>query len=139
MNITVKYEETDVAKALEKIIKDSNSAEFVKLLTPMLCKSHRGVDWFFKLMIGNQLPEIISKGTLCKIKVDHLGYGANKAAIANKYADADDKVVVTIKEFNGFHDYINYTIDYINVDEHDNDVKDYTSAEAQHLEIIIEI
>ena len=32
MNITVKYEETDVAKALEKIIKDSNSAEFVKVL-----------------------------------------------------------------------------------------------------------
>ena len=32
MRVTVNYEDTDVAKALSKIIKDSNAEEFVKLL-----------------------------------------------------------------------------------------------------------
>ena len=49
MKVSVNYEDTDVATALAKIIKDPNSAEFVKLLTPMLCSSSEAIQHFFKL------------------------------------------------------------------------------------------
>lgn len=51
MRISVTYDETDVAKALEKIIKDPNAAEFVKLLTPMLCQSSNASTWFLNLCL----------------------------------------------------------------------------------------
>ena len=69
MKISVTYDDTDVAKALSKIIKDPNSEEFVKLLTPMICTSQQGTEHFFKLMLGNKLPEPIPIGTLCKVSI----------------------------------------------------------------------
>jgi hypothetical protein len=139
MNVSVTYDDSDVAKALEKIIVDKNSGEFVKLFTPMICQSSHASNWLFKLMLGNELPEIIPTGTLCKFRVDNLSYGVNKEAVRNKYADAEDKVVVTIREFRGFHDYTHYLINYTNVDEHGQDKPDYCSAQANQLEIIKEI
>jgi hypothetical protein len=47
MKISVTYDDTDVAKALSKIIKDPNAEEFVKLLTPMICGSSQTCDHFF--------------------------------------------------------------------------------------------
>jgi len=44
MRISVNYDDTDVAKAFSKIIKDSNAEEFVKLLTPMICSSSHACD-----------------------------------------------------------------------------------------------
>ena len=115
MNISVNYTDTDVAKALAKIVKDSNSEEFVKLLTPMICDSSQGVNHFFKLMIGNKLPEIIPNGTLCKMSVNNLGYGIDKEATRQKFADMDDKIVVTVKEFRGYHQYSEYVVEYTGV------------------------
>lgn len=115
MKVNVTYDDTDVAKALSKIIKDSNSEEFVKLLTPMICDSSQGVNHFFKLMIGNKLPEIIPNGTLCKMSVNNLGYGIDKEATRQKFADMDDKIVVTVKEFRGYHQYSEYVVEYTGV------------------------
>jgi hypothetical protein len=139
MNVSVSYDESDVAIALGKIIKDSNSAEFVKLLTPMLCQSNNASTWFFKLMLGNKLPEIIPVGTLCKINVNSLGYGANKTALLSIYADERDRIVATVKEFKGFHDYSEYTISYINIDQNDKDIQDWTTVRGRDLEVIEEI
>ena len=61
MQISVTYEDTDVAKALMSIIKHENKEEFVKLLTPMVCSSSIGCELFFKLMLGNKLPLVISE------------------------------------------------------------------------------
>ena len=139
MNVTVTYDDTDVAKALTKIIKDPNAAEFVKLLTPMICQSSNATHWFFKLMLGNDLPYVIPNGTLCKTAVHNLGYGSNKDAIKAKYGDEFGNVVVTVREFKGYHEYSNYRIDYTNVNDHGNDKKDYTHVEASELEVIEEI
>jgi hypothetical protein len=86
MRISVTYDDTDVAKAFSKIIKDPNAEEFVKLLTPMICTSQQGTEHFFKLMLGNKLPDLIPDGTLCKVPVASLGYGSNKEAIREKFA-----------------------------------------------------
>ena len=115
MNISVNYTDTDVAKALAKIVKDSNSEEFVKLLTPMICDSSQGVNHFFKLMLGNKLPDVIPNGTLCKMSVNNLGYGIDKEATRQKFADMDDKIVVTVKEFRGYHQYSEYVVEYTGV------------------------
>ena len=115
MRVTVNYEDTDVAKTLSKIIKDSNAEEFVKLLTPILCNSSYGVEHFFKLMIGNKLPDIIPIGTLCKMDVLNVGYGMDKELTKQKFADTDDKIVVTIKEFRGYHEYSPYIVEYTGV------------------------
>jgi hypothetical protein len=104
MKISVNYEDTDVAKALGTIINHPNKDEFVKLLTPILCGSSDATNYFFKLLIGDTLPEVIPNGTLCKIKVDRLGYSSNKDEIRKKFADDEDKVLVTVKEYRGYHE-----------------------------------
>jgi len=138
MKISVNYEDTDVAKALGKIIKDSNSEEFIKLLTPMICSSQQATEYFFKLMLGNDLPDIIPNGTLCKIKVDRLGYASNKDEIRKKFADDEDKVVVTVKEFRGYHEYSQYHIEYLNVLSDSIEEKETTYVNAKELEVIEE-
>jgi len=138
MKISVNYEDTDVAKALGKIIKDSNSEEFIKLLTPMICSSQQATEYFFKLMLGNDLPDIIPNGTLCKIKVDRLGYASNKDEIRKKFADDEDKVVVTVKEFRGYHEYSQYHIEYLNVVSDSIEEKETTYVNAKELEVIEE-
>lgn len=139
MRISVTYDETDIATALEKIIKDSNSKEFIKLLTPMLCSSSQATNHFFKLMLGSKLPEVIPVGTLCKIHISNLGYSSNKDNIKAKYGDEFGNIVVTVGEFKGYHDYSNYQVHYINVDDQGNDKKDYTHVQADQLEVIEEI
>jgi len=138
MKISVNYEDTDVAKALGKIIKDSNSEEFIKLLTPMICGSQQATEYFFKLMLGNDLPDIIPNGTLCKIKVDRLGYASNKDEIRKKFADDEDKVVVTVKNFRGYHEYSQYHVEYTGIDDKGNIKKDTTYVRANELEVIEE-
>lgn len=115
MNISVTYDDSDVAKALSKIIKDPNAEEFVKLLTPMICDSSQGVNQFFKLMIGNKLPYVIPNGTYCRISINSIGYGIDKELTRQKFADADDKIIVTIKEFRGYHQYSEYVVEYTGV------------------------
>ena len=136
MRISVNYDDTDVAKAFSKIIKDSNAEEFVKLLTPMICSSSHACDHFFKLMLGSKLPDVIPNGTLCKISVNNLGYGSHKDAIREKFADENDKVVVTIKDFRGYHEYSEYHIEYMDVLDSGATKKDTTYVQAKDLEVI---
>jgi len=138
MKISVTYEDTDVAKALSKIIKDSNSEEFIKLFTPMICNSQQATEHLFKLMIGNKLPDLIPVGSLCKLSADNLGYGSNKKAIKEKFGDADGKVVVTVKEFRGYHEYSQYHVEYTNVLPDGTTKKDSTYVQNYELEIVEE-
>ncbi len=138
MRISVTYEDSDVAKALSKIIKDPNAKEFVKLLTPMICTSQQGSEHFFKLMLGNELPDIIPTGTLCKIHINQLGYGSNKQAIKEQFADDDENIVVTVKEFRGYHEYSQYHIEYSNILEDGTIKKDSNYVQRKELEIIEE-
>jgi len=139
MRVSVSYDDSDVAKALSKIIKDDKKDEFVKLLTPMICQSSPASTYFFKIMLGNDLPKVIPNGTLCKLSINELGYNANKPNIKKKYADEHGNVVVTVKEFTGYHEYSNYQVYYTNVDDNGNDTKDYCIVQGVLLSIIEEI
>jgi len=138
MNISVTYEDSDVAKALAKIIKDSNSEEFVKLLTPMLCSSSQATDHFFKLLIGNKLPEVIPNGTHCKMSINNMGYGTDKELTRQEFADADDKIVVTVMEFRGYHEYSPYVVEYIAAVGNGTNKRATTYVRANELEVIEE-
>jgi hypothetical protein len=138
MRISVTYEDSDVAKALGKIVKDPNAEEFVKLITPMICTSQQATEYFFKLMLGSKLPDIIPDGTLCKLSVNNLGYGSNKEAIRDQFADDDGKVVVTVKEFRGYHEYSQYHIEYTNISDNGATKKETTYVQQKDLEVIEE-
>lgn len=116
MNISVTYDDTDIAKALKLIVNHPNSEEIVKLITPMLCDTSKGAQYFMKCLIGKSLPDVLPVGTLCKIKVDGLGYSAERDNIRNSdLADDNGCVIVTVKEFKGYHGYTNYEISYTNI------------------------
>jgi hypothetical protein len=138
MNISVTYDETDVAKALSKIIKDPNAEEFVKLLSPMICTSQYGTEHFFKLMIGNKLPDIIPSGTLCKMSISNVGYGVDKELTRQEFADADDKIVVTVLEFRGYHEWSPYIVEYVAAVGKGSNKRDTTYVRTNELEVIEE-
>jgi uncharacterized protein (DUF927 family) len=138
MNISVTYDETDVAKALSKIIKDPNAEEFVKLLSPMICTSQYGTEHFFKLMIGNKLPDIIPSGTLCKMSISNVGYGVDKELTRQEFADADDKIIVTVREFRGYHEYSQYVVEYVAAIGNGTNKRDTTYIRGTELEVIEE-
>ncbi len=136
MNISVNYDDTDIAKALAKIIKDPNAEEFIKLLTPMLCSSSQSADHFFKLMIGNKLPEVIPNGTFCKLPVNSIGYGVDKELTRQEFADADDKIIVTVKDFRGYHEWSPYTVEYVAAVGGGTNKRDTTYVRGNELEVI---
>lgn len=138
MKISVNYDDTDVAKALSKIIKDSNSEEFIKLLTPMICNSSQTCDHFFKLMLGNKLPDIIPNGTLCKMYYGNLSFGVDKEATKEKFADQDENITVTIKEFRGYHEYSPYLVECMVITTSGLTRLDTTYAQTKDLEVIEE-
>lgn len=138
MNISVTYDDSDVAKALSKIIKDPNAEEFVKLLTPMLCNNSQATDHFFKLMIGNKLPDTIPIGTLCRMSIDNMGYGTDKELTRQEFADADDKIVVTVLEFRGYHEWSPYIVEYIAAVGNGTNKRDTTYVRTNELEVIEE-
>jgi len=136
MKISVTYEDSDVAKALSKIIKDPNADQFIKLFTPMICTSQQATEYFFKLMLGNKLPDIIPNGTLCKVHINQLGYGSHKEAIKDQFADELGNVIVTVKDFRGYHEYSQYHIEYSNILENGIIKKETTYVQSKDLEVI---
>lgn len=116
MKIRVDYEETDIAAVLSEILKHPNKDEIIKLLVPMICENSPAVQHFFKIIIsGNKLPEVLPNGTVCRVKVDDLGYSSNQDLIREKFADQGDTVPVIITKFKGYHSYSNYEVEYANV------------------------
>jgi hypothetical protein len=139
MKVSVNYEDTDVATALAKIIKDPNSAEFVKLLTPMLCSSSEGIQHFFKLIIGNKLPHIIPNSTLCWMDLTKLSYGANQDLIKQSDLCVDGNIMVSIFNFRGYHEYSPYVVEYTNILPDGTRKRDTTYTSVEYLEVIEEI
>jgi len=139
MNVSVNYKDTDVAKALESIIKHPNSAEFVKLLTPMLCGSSEAIQHFFKLMIGNKLPEVIPDSTLCWIHVSKLSYGANQDLITKSDLCVDGHIMVSVFNFRGYHEYSPYVVEYTNILPDGTRKKDTAYIPFGYLEVIEEL
>jgi hypothetical protein len=75
---------------------------------------------------------------MCKVRVDRLGYGSNKDMIRQVFADEEDKVIVTVKQFRGYHEYSQYHIAYKNVLDDGTTKDDNTYVGSNELEIIEE-
>lgn len=134
--ITVAFGESDVDRLLNKIINDPNKEDLIKLLSPMICESHRGSEWFIKLMTGLTLPNVFPNGTLCYIHVKNLGYSANRDAIAESdLPTIDGKILCKVKAFRGYHNYNTYDIEFTNIST-DNlkKFKDTCSVDSIYLE-----
>jgi hypothetical protein len=138
MKISVTYEDSDVAKILESIINHTNSEEIIKLLTPMLCNSNEGIQHFFKILTGNKLFEVIPNGTLCYMPIQQLEYNANVNIIKNSDLCVKGNVIVTVKDFRGYHEYSTYSVEYINILSDGTRKKDITYTSNQHLDVIKE-
>ena len=139
MKISVQFEDSDLHKVLSEMLVHPNKEEYLKLLVPIICESHRASDWFFRLHMGKTLPEIIPNGTLCYIYVNNLSYDANKDAIRNStLCNEQDQIVCTVKEFKGYHGYSMYTIGYTNVDDKGVQKESTTSVDEKALEVIEE-
>jgi hypothetical protein len=139
MKVSVNYEDSDVAKALESIIKHPNSAEFVKLLTPMLCSSSESIQHFFKLIIGNKLPEVIPIGTLCYMPINQISYSTNKDLLFESDLCIDDTIIVSIQGFRGYHEYSTYLVEYTTILDDNSRKKEITYVSAEYLTVIDEI
>lgn len=139
MNISVQFEDSDLHKVLSDMLVHPNKEEYLKLLVPIICESHKASDWFFRLHMGKTLPEVIPNGTLCYIQVNKLNYDANKTAIRNStLCNKQDQIVCTIKEFNGYHGYSTYTVGYTNVDDNGIQKENTASVDGEVLEVIEE-
>jgi hypothetical protein len=89
-------------------------------------------------MLGTKLPDVIPDGTLCKVSVNSLGYGSHKEAIKERFGDEDGKVVVTVREFRGYHEYSQYHIEYTDVLDNGTTKKETTYVQFKELEVVEE-
>lgn len=139
MNISVTYDDTDIAKALKLIVNHPNVDEIVKLITPMLCETSKGTQYFMKCLIGKSLPDVLPVGTLCKIKVDSLGYSAERDNIKKSdLVDNDGCVMVKVGDFKGYHGYSNYEISYTNILDNGDRQTATSNVNLEYLEQIKE-
>jgi hypothetical protein len=117
MKISVQYDETDVHALLKQLITHENAEQFINLLTPLICESHKAGDWLFKLHLGKSLPPVLPINTLCYIGLANLAYSANKKGIEEQgLMNPDGFVICKIVEFKGFHGYNEYYVSYTDVD-----------------------
>jgi len=117
MKISVQFEDSDIHRVLSDMIVHPNKEEYLKLLVPILCESHKASDWFFRLHMGKKLPKVLPKGTMCYIGVKHLGYSASKEEIRNSnLCNEQDQIVCKVEEFRGVHNYSAYVIRFTDFD-----------------------
>lgn len=140
MNIHVSYDETDLALALKSAIKHPNQTELINFLSHMLGQNPKACQWFFQLILGKPLPKILPKGTLCKILAKDLLWGSDLTQMINAdLVDFDGYCVVTINEFKGFHNYSEYSVNYIQIDSLNKKVNETTNVNFDKLIVIEEI
>lgn len=114
--ISVNYEESDIAKALEQAITHPNKEEIVKLLTPLICSSERATTHFFRVLLGNKLPDVLPEGTLVRVPLNKLGYLTPTDELdGSKYVDVEGRIIGKVRGFRGYHEYSKYIVEYTNI------------------------
>lgn len=109
--IHLELDETDLYNALKSIINHNNVEEICKLLTPYIGNSPDCTKWFFKVLHGKILPEIIPVGTICTTHVNNLTYEVSKElTVASDLCDNNGMITCVVKEFRGFHDWRQYEV-----------------------------
>jgi hypothetical protein len=68
--------------------------------------------------------------------VSSIGYGMDKQATTQKYADSDGCIIVTVKDFRGYHEYSQYTVEYTGITNAGDTRKDTTYVRETEIEVI---
>jgi hypothetical protein len=115
LEIVVDYEESDIGKMLDKILKESTyKKELLKLLTPLVCQSPEAVKNFIKIHTGITLPEPYKPNTCAYVDIDALGWGADIATMKHHNLIRDDNtVLVSIVKHIGYHLAFDYEVSYV--------------------------
>ena len=115
--ILLEYEDTLIYKKLNEIL--GKNSPYLALIGPMICENEKAVSTFIKITAGMDLPDIIPNGTLVHIDVDTVEYNSTstKDDILKYNTPEDGKIVCSIKNFNGFHRYTAYTIEFKGPDD----------------------
>ena len=134
----IQFDETDVAKILEKIIIGDNKEEMVKLLTPMICEDNNSVNLLTKVYIGHTLPKVIPEGSFCHVNYDYIGYvSQTKLQLFKNNCDENNMLVGIVGEFRGYHKEI-YKVIFKLKDDYGNIVEEYSYIRKDHIEVIKE-
>jgi len=134
----IQFDETDVAKILEKVITGDNKEEMVKLLTPMICEDNNSVELLTKVYIGHTLPKVIPEGSFCYINYDYIGYvSQTKLQLFKNNCDENNMLVGIVGEFRGYHKEI-YKVIFKLKDDYGNIVEEYSYIRKDHIEVIKE-
>lgn len=115
--ILLEYEDTLIYKKLNEIL--GKNSPYLALIGPMICENEKAVSTFIKIIAGMDLPAIIPNGTLVHIDVDTVEYNSTstKDDILKYNTPEDGKILCSIKNFNGFHRYTAYTIEFKGPDD----------------------
>jgi len=111
--VLLDYEDNLIYNKLKEVIgKDS---PYIGLLGPMICENEKAVNTFIKIAAGMDLPEVIPNGTLINIDLDVLEYNSTLSKddiLKNNSVDADGKILCAVTNFNGWHRYTAYQIEF---------------------------
>jgi hypothetical protein len=134
----IEFDETDVAKILEKIITGDNKKEMIKLLTPIICEDNNSVELLAKLFIGHSLPKLIPEGSFCHINYDNIGYmSQNKAQLYQDNCDENNMLVGMVGDYRGYHKDM-YRVTFKLKDDNGNVTEDYCYIRSYNIEVIKE-
>lgn len=134
----IQFDETDVAKILDKVIIGDNREEMIKLLTPIICEDNNSVELLTKVYIGHPLPKVIPEGSFCHINYDNLGYiSNNKQQLYQDNRDENNMLVGKVGEFRGYHKDM-YRVIFRLTDQSGNVVEDYCYVKSYQIEVIKE-
>lgn len=134
----IQFDETDVAKILEKVITGNNRQEMIKLLTPIICEDNNSVELLTKVYIGHPLPKVIPEGSFCHVNYDNLGYiSNNKQQLYLDNRDENNMLVGKVGEFRGYHKDM-YKVTFRLSDQSGNVVEDYSYIRSYQIEVIKE-
>jgi|TARA_R110001592_G_scaffold123088_1_gene330562 hypothetical protein len=115
--ILLEYEDTMIYKKLNEIL--GKNSPYLALIGPMICENEKAVNTFIKIAAGMELPDIIPNGTLVHIDLDTVEYNStfSKDDILKYNTPENDKIICSIQQFNGFHKYSAYTIQFKGPDD----------------------
>lgn len=134
----IQFDETDVAKILERVITGDNKEEMIKLFTPIICEDNNSVELLAKVYIGHSLPRLIPEGSFCYVNYDNIGYvSQNKVQLYQDNRDENNMLVGVVGEFRGYHKDM-YKVTFKLKDDKGDVTEDYSYIRSYNIEVIKE-
>lgn len=142
MNISVNYEDTEIATLLKSVIKHPNDTEIIKLLSSAICNNHRLAELFIKCTtVDYKLPGIYEKGTIVKVPIDEISYSkSSRDVVKNSRLNiGNDMMYATIEAFRGYDQYSEYSINHEWLDGSGEVIKETNFIQGKYIILLDDI